>query len=84
MPLGKLSRAQIEKAYAILSRVELLLREENVNRAQFVDVSNQFYTLIPHDFGTKAPPLLDNEQLVKVYTIRKGEGVPDSSHPAPS
>ncbi|CAL4074076.1 unnamed protein product, partial [Meganyctiphanes norvegica] len=34
-------------------------------KAQLLDCSNRFYTLIPHDFGMKAPPLLDNEDLLK-------------------
>ena len=45
---------------------ELLKAGGDVSRAKFVDASNQFYTLIPHDFGTKTPPLLDNDELVKV------------------
>jgi hypothetical protein len=45
---------------------ELLKAAGDVSRAKFVDASNQFYTLIPHDFGTKTPPLLDNDELVKV------------------
>ncbi|RXG57291.1 Poly [ADP-ribose] polymerase 1 [Armadillidium vulgare] len=30
-----------------------------------LDCSNRFYTLIPHDFGVKNPPLLDNEEYIK-------------------
>ena len=30
-----------------------------------MDASNRFYTLIPHDFGMKKPPLLDNEEVIK-------------------
>ena len=26
----------------------------------------RFYTLIPHDFGMKKPPLLDSEEVIKV------------------
>jgi hypothetical protein len=45
---------------------ELLKAGGDVSAAKFVDASNQFYTLIPHDFGTRTPPLLDNDELVKV------------------
>ena len=31
-----------------------------------LDASNRFYTLIPHDFGMKKPPLLDNLELIQV------------------
>lgn len=31
-----------------------------------VCVHNRFYTLIPHDFGLKKPPLLETEEIIKV------------------
>ncbi len=32
---------------------------------KFLDASNRFFTLIPHDFGMKAPPLLNSVDLIK-------------------
>ena len=66
MPLGKLSKKQLEKAFGILNEAQRLLNENGVSRTKFVDVSNQFYTLIPHDFGRKTPTILDNAELIKV------------------
>ena len=95
MPLGKLSRRQLEKvsfisplplsltwksfflltvwdrfqAYGLLGQAQKLLddaKEGQSNHPKFVDVSNQFYTLIPHDFGLKKPDILDNTELIKV------------------
>lgn len=40
--------------------------------AQILDLSNRFYTLIPHDFGMKKPPLLNNADSVKVAGVREG------------
>lgn len=34
--------------------------------SQILDLSNRFYTLIPHDFGMKKPPLLNNTDSVQV------------------
>lgn len=34
--------------------------------AQIVDASNRFYTAIPHDFGMKSAPLLDNKDIIQV------------------
>lgn len=34
--------------------------------SQILDLSNRFYTLIPHDFGMKKPPLLSNSDSVQV------------------
>ena len=64
MPLGKLSKKQIERAYSILTEVQKLVEEKGTSSA-ILDASNRFYTLIPHDFGMKKPPLLDNLELVK-------------------
>uniref|UniRef100_A0A8C5H0G8 Poly [ADP-ribose] polymerase n=1 Tax=Gouania willdenowi TaxID=441366 RepID=A0A8C5H0G8_GOUWI len=57
MPLGKLSKRQIQKAYALLTEVQQAV-SDSAPDAQILDLSNRFYTLIPHDFGMKKPPLL--------------------------
>lgn len=51
MPLGKINPAQIREAYRVLSNIAGLMAAGNVQRAQLVDTSNRFYTLIPCDFG---------------------------------
>ncbi|XP_065370938.1 poly [ADP-ribose] polymerase [Calliphora vicina] len=66
MPLGKLSQKQIQTAYKVLTEVYDLIQGGGSN-AKFIDVTNRFYTLIPHNFGTENPPLLDtNEQVEKL------------------
>lgn len=91
MPLGKLSKKQLEKAYGILGQVinntfslsfvdghvivmwllqaQQLLDIKDTHEAKFIDISNQFYTLIPHDFGRKSPPILNDSELIKVLFI---------------
>jgi len=65
MPLGKLSRKQIDSAYLVLTEaLEELKGNKNPNK--LLDASNRFYTLIPHDFGMQTPPLLDDEEFIKV------------------
>lgn len=82
MPLGKLSKKQIERAYRVLAEALDLLGKlekkpaedgdgaagfsEAAVNAQLLDCSNRFYTLIPHDFGMKTPPLLNDLELIKV------------------
>ena len=73
MPLGKLSRKQIESAYKILSEVQGMIKMQNEAvegkgsmQTEFLDASNRFFTLIPHDFGMNKPPLLDNPDYIKV------------------
>jgi hypothetical protein len=65
MPLGKLSRKQIQTAYEILTEVLELIKTDYGSDSKFLDASNRFFTLIPHDFGMKTPPLLDNPDYVK-------------------
>lgn len=65
MPLGKLSQKQIETAYKILTEVQEMIKNTTGSDSKFLDASNRFFTLIPHDFGMKSPPLLDNPDFVK-------------------
>lgn len=84
MPLGKLSKKQIESAYKVLSEALQLLKQTEMKpdpdgagastgiaiKTKLIDCSNRFYTLIPHDFGMKQPPLLDDLELIKVGNYR--------------
>ena len=65
MPLGKLSKKQIESAYKVLTEALTELQGDK-NPTKLLDASNRFYTLIPHDFGLQSPPLLDDEDFIKV------------------
>ena len=65
MPLGKISKDQITKAYKVLTELQALIDKKS-SRLQFLDASNRFFTIIPHDFGMNAPPLLDNLKIIKV------------------
>ncbi|XP_072266041.1 poly [ADP-ribose] polymerase 1 [Pyxicephalus adspersus] len=64
MPLGKLSKRQIQSAYSILNEVQQAV-SDSAPEARLLDLSNRFYTLIPHDFGMKKPPLLDNVEYIQ-------------------
>ncbi|PIK37446.1 putative poly [Apostichopus japonicus] len=67
MPLGKLSKKQIEKAYSVLTELQQLIKDEG-KKTQILDASNRFYTLIPHNFGLRSIPLLDSLELIKTKT----------------
>ncbi|XP_007253978.3 poly [ADP-ribose] polymerase 1 [Astyanax mexicanus] len=64
MPLGKLSKRQIQSAYSLLSEVQQAV-SDNAPEPMILDLSNRFYTLIPHDFGMKKPPLLSNLDYIQ-------------------
>lgn len=65
MPLGKLSKKQIQQAYSVLSDLQELIKNGGPD-SRFLDASNRFYTLIPHDFGIENPPVLNSEEMIKV------------------
>ena len=69
MPLGKLSRKQIQNAYGILTEVLEMIKNKSGSESKFLDASNRFFTLIPHDFGLRQPPILDKEDYIKVRTL---------------
>ena len=58
----------MQDAYKVLSE---LLKEiqGDKNPGKIMDASNRFYTLIPHDFGMKKPPLLNNEEVITLKTM---------------
>ena len=51
MPLGKLSKETIKKGYEALKKIADVL--EKKASGDLADLSGEFYTLIPHDFGFK-------------------------------
>ena len=65
MILGKISKKQIEKAYGILTEVQNMIKNGDGTDSKFLDASNRFFTLIPHDFGLKTPPILNEPDYIK-------------------
>jgi len=51
MPLGELSKETVLKGYQILRDIEAVL--EGKSKGNLSDLSSQFYTNIPHNFGMK-------------------------------
>lgn len=47
----------------------LQLLEKGGTETQFLDCTNRFYTLVPHDFGLKKPPLLKSADVIKVKFV---------------
>lgn len=66
MPLGKLSKKQIQSAFGVLSELQKLIDSPKENtKSKFVDACNRFYTFIPHDFGTDNPPIINTKEQVQ-------------------
>uniref|UniRef100_A0A915PHG3 Poly [ADP-ribose] polymerase n=1 Tax=Setaria digitata TaxID=48799 RepID=A0A915PHG3_9BILA len=64
MPLGKLSSRHIKNAYKILTELQKLMQSGNAKYEHYLDATNRFFTLIPHNFGMNKPPLLDSQKLL--------------------
>lgn len=87
MPLGKLSKTQIMKAFTVLTQMSELIKT-GASRAKFIGACNHFYTLIPHSFGERVPPVINTvdeinkkaqmlQNLIELevaYTLLNNEG----------
>ena len=59
MPLGRISKNQIAKGYEILESIEELFNEDDhPSKSDLAELCNRFYTVIPHDFSFKKPPII--------------------------
>ncbi|XP_068215494.1 protein mono-ADP-ribosyltransferase PARP3-like [Palaemon carinicauda] len=64
MPLGKLSKSQINKGLETLLDIEEAIKNQKP-RQVLMDLSSKFYTLVPHNFGRNTPPVMDTDAVVK-------------------
>ncbi|XP_054169146.1 poly [ADP-ribose] polymerase 1-like [Oppia nitens] len=65
MPLGKLSKKQLLNACSVLKELSQLIDVKPPNMNKLKTATNKFFTLVPHNFGTDKPPLIDNEEMIK-------------------
>eukprot|EP00698_Gefionella_okellyi_P015443 TRINITY_DN4356_c0_g4_i1.p1 TRINITY_DN4356_c0_g4~~TRINITY_DN4356_c0_g4_i1.p1 ORF type:complete len:688 (+),score=193.99 TRINITY_DN4356_c0_g4_i1:102-2165(+) len=63
MPLGKISKTQITKGYEILKKIMDVLDKKS--NKDLLELSNRFYTAIPHHFGMRPPPVIRDAEVVK-------------------
>ncbi|CAG8457874.1 9812_t:CDS:1 [Paraglomus occultum] len=63
LPLGKLSKNTINQGYEILRKIEKVIDGEV--RGNLVELSNEFYTVIPHSFGMSVPPVINSVEMLK-------------------
>ncbi|CAF3786663.1 unnamed protein product [Rotaria sordida] len=68
MPLGRLSRNQLNKGYQVLTELQTLITNDATNKTAIIDASNRFYTLIPHNFNRGKPIILDKIDLIQSKT----------------
>ncbi|KAK2581903.1 hypothetical protein KPH14_002360 [Odynerus spinipes] len=66
MPLGKITKKQIQKAYSVLTELQEFVKKATPERTVLIDASNRFYTLIPHNFGVSGPKILETIEEIQI------------------
>ncbi|OXV09109.1 hypothetical protein Egran_03129 [Elaphomyces granulatus] len=73
LPLGKLSKRTIQTGFQILKDLSELLTNPSLGVSRYgiglnpavEQLSNRYFSTIPHAFGRNRPPVVGNEQLIK-------------------
>ncbi|KAK4230294.1 putative poly polymerase 2 [Podospora fimiseda] len=73
LPLGKLSKATITRGFQALKDLSALLDDPTLSTSEYgvsfggavEQLSNSFYSLIPHNFGRNRPPVINTQQMLK-------------------
>lgn len=65
MPLGKLAKATILHGYEVLKKISEVLDQTIPNRNELSELSSEFYTVIPHNFGRHTPPIIQDAPTLK-------------------
>jgi poly [ADP-ribose] polymerase len=63
LPLGKLSKGTIARGFQALKDLSILL--DNPDPSQIEELSNLFYSVIPHAFGRNRPPVINTITALK-------------------
>ncbi|XP_051996539.1 protein mono-ADP-ribosyltransferase PARP3-like [Xyrauchen texanus] len=63
MPLGKLSKQQIAKGFEVLEEIEAAIKRGEQNKLE--DLTNKFFTIIPHNFGRNRPPVISDDSVLQ-------------------
>jgi len=76
-PLTRLSREQIIRAYSLLSEIEKLLVTPDKKEHLLQTLSNDFYTLIPHNLGMKKAALINHGVRIreKIKILESLQGI---------
>uniref|UniRef100_A0A183BM04 Poly [ADP-ribose] polymerase n=1 Tax=Globodera pallida TaxID=36090 RepID=A0A183BM04_GLOPA len=67
IPLGKITKEQLNFGYEALSRIERQIQKADFGR-EFVKAMNDYYTRIPHSFGMRTPPPIRSPEELKRET----------------
>ena len=55
----------LHNTHQVLEEIEPLIAKKTSNRQKLQQLSSRFYTIIPHDFGRRVPPVIDDEETLR-------------------
>lgn len=61
-PLGRLSKKTLKDGYQVLKEIDEVI--SGTTKGDLTALSSRFYTLIPHTFGMKRPPVIRDKDTV--------------------
>ena len=73
LPLGKLSKKTLNQGYLILKYIGELITDPTISQDRFgtvasrafLDLTNQYYSIIPHSFGRMNPPVINSAVMLQ-------------------
>jgi poly [ADP-ribose] polymerase 2/3/4 len=73
MPLGKLSKRTLTQGYQVLKDIAALIGDHSLAQSEYgqslgkalEDLSNTYFSTIPHAFGRNRPPVIQDDRLMK-------------------
>ncbi|KAL8276557.1 hypothetical protein RQP46_011047 [Phenoliferia psychrophenolica] len=65
LPLGKLSADTMNKGYVSLRAIAQLLADDTGSQADFAQLTNRYYSYVPHAYGMTRLPLIDTHAALK-------------------
>ena len=65
MPLGKLSKKTVLQGYEVLKDLSILIGDSSSDGETIANLSNRYFSLIPHAFGRNRPPVISRPDMVK-------------------
>lgn len=73
LPLGRLAKSTITRGFEKLQELAALFDDNSLANDKYgtpyatavEQLSNQYYSLIPHDFGRNRPPIISNDIILK-------------------
>ena len=52
--------------HQVLEEIEpLIVKKTTANKQKLQQLSSRFYTIIPHDFGRRVPPVIEDEETLR-------------------